>query len=88
MFTDIASMVVADAARGVKDDESNLRIAASTGAFAGSFVPALVELNALRNVLVHEYDGVDHARATESAARRVPVLRAASKEVREWISRK
>lgn len=85
-FADIAAMVVVDAARGVKDDESNVASAAKLGAFSSAHVSALVELNALRNVLVHEYEGVDHTRAIASAGRLLPALRTAVEEVRRWLS--
>lgn len=86
-FADVAAMVVADSARGVKDDATNLRLAAEAGAFSAVHAAALVEPNGLRNVLVHEYEGIDHERAVASAGRLVPALRAAIEEVRGWISR-
>jgi uncharacterized protein YutE (UPF0331/DUF86 family) len=86
-FVDVAAMVVLDSARGVKDDATNLAVASDAGAFAKALLPGLRELNALRNVLVHEYDGIDQARADSSAQRLVPQLRLAAREVRTWLSK-
>lgn len=85
-FADVAAMIVADSAHGVKDDESNISVSSKVGAFSSTFVGSLVELNALRNVLVHEYEGIDHDRAVASASRLLPALRSAIGEVKKWLS--
>ncbi|MHB8584860.1 MAG: HepT-like ribonuclease domain-containing protein [Thermoplasmatota archaeon] len=85
-FADVAAMIVVDSKRAVKDDATNLRILSEAGVVAPGLTVALVEINGLRNVLVHEYDGIDDARALASAARLAPSMERAIKEVRIWLS--
>ncbi|MFA5861479.1 MAG: DUF86 domain-containing protein [Candidatus Thermoplasmatota archaeon] len=86
-MSDVAAMFAVDAKQTVKDDRMNFKLMAERRVFSANVAAQLAELSGLRNVLVHEYDGIDDARAFASAAELVPGIRSAIEEVRAWLSK-
>jgi uncharacterized protein YutE (UPF0331/DUF86 family) len=84
-IADLVAMALNDKGRPPTDDYSNLERAAQEGIISASAVAALAEATGLRNRLVHEYDGVDVARAAEAIARLAPVMEATFQEVESWV---
>lgn len=86
-LADVAAMFAVDSKTIVKDDRANFGLMAQRGVFAERTAQDLAELSALRNVLVHEYDGIDDPQALASAQRILPGARAGIEGVRAWLSK-
>jgi len=67
----------------VKDDYSNLDRLKTL--LAPDVIENLKRANGLRNVLVHEYNGVDDTLAFERAQEVLPSFRVFGSMVREWL---
>ncbi len=56
---DIVAMMVRDEGKVVRDDYTNLHTLKQLGLITDELLGKLRELNGLRNVLVHRYNGID-----------------------------
>lgn len=83
---DLASMMTIDSGRAVKDDHRNFEVLAEMGLVPPRLVPKLAEATGLRNRLVHEYNGLDDARALRSIRTLTPALRSFLEEVERWFT--
>ena len=78
-------MLVKDFGFAVEDDYKNLEIIGNKLNLEEKLILALKKANGLRNVLVHEYNGIIDEQAYESIVELLPFLRKFEERVREWI---
>lgn len=83
--SDIIAMLVKDFGYAVEDDYRNLEIVSSKLGFEAKLVSALKKARGLRNVLIHEYNGIVDEQAYESILEVLPFLKEFEEKVREWI---
>jgi uncharacterized protein YutE (UPF0331/DUF86 family) len=83
---DLSAMMVKEEGRVVKDDYTNLDAIKSF--LEPGIIKNLKKANGLRNVLVHEYNGIIDDLAFESMKEVLPSLRVFGKMVREWLMTK
>lgn len=81
---DLLAMALTDAGLPPTDDYTNVERATREGIVAASLAAGLVESTGLRNRLVHEYDGIDVARAAAAIGRLAPALEQTFTEVERW----
>ena len=82
--SDIAAMLVKDFGFAVEDDYRNFEILGNKLGLEEKIVLALKKANGLRNVLVHEYNGIIDEQAYESISELLPFLREFESKVRRW----
>ncbi len=87
IISDIAAMLVKDFGFAVEDDYKNFEIIGNKLNFEEKIILALKKANGLRNVLVHEYNGIIDEQAYESIIELLPFLRKFENKVREWIEK-
>ncbi len=80
---DLSAMIAKEEGVLVKDDYTNLERLKTL--LAPDVIENLKRANGLRNVLVHEYNGVDDTLAFESAQEVLPSFRVFGSMVREWL---
>lgn len=84
IVADLSAMVVKDHGEVVEDDYSNLekmsRILKSKG-----LIDDLKEANGLRNILVHEYNGVIDQQAYKSIKGLIPSIERLGEELEKWL---
>lgn len=85
IIVDIAAMLVKDFGYGIEDDYRNLEIVCNKLGFEKKLLTAFKKAKGLRNVLVHEYNGIIDEQAYESIIELLPFLKEFEKKVREWI---
>ncbi|NOZ81897.1 MAG: DUF86 domain-containing protein [Candidatus Micrarchaeota archaeon] len=85
IVSDIAAMLVKDFGFAVEDDYKNLEIIGNKLGFEEKLVVVLKKAHGLRNVLVHEYNGIIDQQAYESMVDFLPFLKKFEKTVRKWI---
>ncbi len=85
--SDIAAMLVKDFGFAVEDDYKNFEIIGNKLNLEEKLILALKKANGLRNVLVHEYNGIIDEQAYESIIELLPFLREFEAKVREWIEK-
>ena len=83
--SDIAAMLVKDFGFAVEDDYRNFEILGNKLGLEEKIVSALKRANGLRNVLVHEYNGIVDEQAYESISELLPFLREFESKVRRWM---
>lgn len=84
---DLAAMALVDSGKPARDDYANFDLAARAGICAEGLAAPLAESTGLRNVLIHEYDGIDVDRALAGIDRLAPAIEAFLTEVERWLSR-
>ncbi len=82
--SDIAAMLVKDFGFAVEDDYRNFEILGNKLGLEEKIVLALKKANGLRNVLVHEYNGIIDEQAYESIIQLLPFLKEFESRVRRW----
>ena len=87
MMSDIAAMIRKDAGGIVEDDYSNIERACNILRIDGEICRLLKRANGLRNVIVHEYNGVDDSLAYESMKECLPALKRFMESVIEWLKK-
>lgn len=81
----VLGMVLIDVGHAPKDDDTNLDAAVAAGIIPSSLASPLREVTGLRNRLVHEYEGIETARALAAMQRLSPFMHAAFGEVERWL---
>ncbi|ODS40849.1 MAG: hypothetical protein A7315_07495 [Candidatus Altiarchaeales archaeon WOR_SM1_79] len=84
ILADIAAMIVRDHERVVEDDYSNFETACRI-LKRGEMLDPLKKINGLRNILVHEYNGIVDELAYESINEHLPKMKDFSECIKEWI---
>ena len=84
IVSDICAMYLSDNDRVLGDDSDNIDKAAGK-LFTEDLREQLLEVNGLRNRVVHDYNGFDDRIALNSIENRVKDLRKFEGEVRKWI---
>lgn len=84
---DLAAMALVDSGKPARDDHTNFVLAAKLGVCPEALARPLTEATGLRNVLIHEYDGIEVERALEGIGRLTPAIEAFLTEVERWLSR-
>ncbi len=85
IVSDIAAMMVKDNGKLVKDDYSNLEASAKILGLKGTTVELLKRAHGLRNVLVHEYNGIVDEMAYDAIREVLPAIETFFKRVEEWL---
>ncbi len=85
VMSDIAAMLMKDMQRAVEDDYTNIENACMRLGIESEQCSLLKRANGLRNVLVHEYDGVDNSLAYESIKEVLPAIKSFLNRVVEWL---
>lgn len=86
ILADIAAMVVRDHERVVEDDYSNFETVCRILKRKEMLDP-LKKINGLRNILVHEYNGISDELAYESIKEHLPEMKDFSGCIKEWIKK-
>ena len=87
IVSDITAMLVKDFGFAVEDDYRNLEIISNKFRLEEKLILALKKANGLRNVLVHEYNGIIDEQAYESIVELLPFLKEFETKVRKWIEK-
>ncbi len=87
IVSDITAMLVKDLGFAVEDDYRNLEIIGNKLRLEEKLILALKKANGLRNVLVHEYNGIIDEQAYESIVELLPFLKEFETKVRKWIEK-
>jgi len=88
IISDIAAMLTKDFGFVIEDDYRNLEIIGRRLNFEEKLVNALKRANGLRNVLVHEYNGIIDELAYESIVELLKFVKQFEERVRRWIESK
>ncbi len=86
VLADICAMMTRDMSRFVKDDYTNLD--GLKLIFGEDIIRNLKKANGLRNVLVHDYNGIIDELAFESMKEVLPFFWKFREKVRAWLSKK
>ncbi len=85
---DLVAMMIKDEGRTVQDDYSNLIRMRELGIINVKLEKGLRELNGLRNVLVHRYNGIDDRLAFRSIMGLEDTIREFLKVIKSWLKEK
>jgi uncharacterized protein YutE (UPF0331/DUF86 family) len=84
---DIVAMMAKDSGSVPKDDYTNIETIERKNILERKICDKLREANGLRNRVVHHYNGLSAARATESVERLLPVIEEFVEAVKKWLQR-
>lgn len=85
---DLVAMMIKDEGRTVQDDYSNLIRMRELGIINVKLEKGLRELDGLRNVLVHRYNGIDDRLAFRSIMGLEDTIREFLKVIKSWLKEK
>lgn len=85
---DLVAMMLRDEGLPVHDDYTNIGKLRDIGILGDDLYNQLRELNGLRNVIVHKYNGVDDELAYESISELKDAIYSFLKVVRAWLKKK
>lgn len=88
ILADVIAMIVKDMGRVCEDDYSNIEIVSQVLGIDEKLKNSLKKVNGLRNILVHEYNGVDDSLAFDSISELIPEIEKAIEVIEKWISEK
>lgn len=86
ILSDVCAMYLSDSDLVLGDDSENIDKAAGK-LFSTDIREQLLEVNGLRNRIVHDYNGFDDKVALESIQNRLENLRDFREEVSKWIEK-
>lgn len=86
IVSDILAMIVKDSEKPVEDDYSNIEIVDRIVGLKET-KDVLKRSHGLRNVLVHEYNGIDDVMAFESMNECIKGMKKFVKKVKEWLKK-
>lgn len=86
-MTDIIAMVIKDIKIKPKDDYSNIDCLEEKGLISEGLAAGLRKLNGLRNVFVHEYNGVDDLLAYSSIIQHFDYLKQFKEVIKAWLKK-
>jgi len=84
IVSDLAAMFVRDESKTVEDDYSNLEKVSKILSLDKSCTDELKRANGLRNVLIHEYNGIIDKQAYESIGAVLEGISVFGKTLRKW----
>ncbi|MFB6245519.1 MAG: DUF86 domain-containing protein [Candidatus Nanohaloarchaea archaeon] len=84
VVSDLCAMYLSDAGKVLGDDSDNIEKAAGD-LFDSGLRDGMLEVNGLRNRVVHDYNGFDDRTALESIPSRLGDIRSFRQEVEEWV---
>jgi len=87
IITDLIAMAVKDLKVRPKDDYSNIESLKERGFLSEELSLTLRKLNGLRNILVHDYNGIDDLLAFKSIKESISVIKEFHKVMREWLKK-
>jgi uncharacterized protein YutE (UPF0331/DUF86 family) len=87
IISDIAAMVTKDIKKTVEDDYSNIEKLCKAMKLDKTLCSTLKRANGLRNVLIHEYSGINDSLAYESINEILPYLKLFVDKIREWLEK-
>ena len=85
IVSDLCAMITKDGNRFVEDDYTNLEFASKVVNLNENDANRLKEAHGLRNVVVHEYNGIDDSLAFDSMLEILPSLKEFAKKVKKWL---
>jgi len=87
VITDIIAMVTKDLKVKPKDDYSNIDYLEETELISKELAINLKKLNGLRNVLVHDYNGLDDRIAFKGIKEYNPFIEQFKEVIKEWLKK-
>ena len=87
IISDIAAMVTKDNKKTVEDDYSNIEKLCKALKLDKTLCSTLKRANGLRNVLIHEYNGINDDLAYESISEILPYLKLFANKIIEWLEK-
>jgi len=87
IISDIIAMIVKDCNFSVEDDYKNIEIV-SNFINIESIKNELKSINGLRNILVHEYNGINDSLAYDSITSFLPAIKKFITLVEEWLRKR
>ncbi len=84
ILADLAAMMARDHGKLVEDDYSNFETMCRILG-VGNMLVSLSRINGLRNILVHEYNGIMDELAYESMGEHIPAIKKFIKVLRKWL---
>ena len=84
---DIIAMICTDEKIGPKSDRVNINAIVKDGLLTPSLSETINEARGLRNILVHEYNGIIFDQAINSINKLLPQLTQVSKVFKEWLKK-
>jgi len=85
ILSDLSAMLVKDCEKAVEDDYSNIEKASGILKLDENLLESLKKANGLRNVLIHEYNGVIDKQAYDSIKTSLSAAQGFGKAFREWL---
>ena len=86
-FLYLFSMILKDMNEIVEDDYANIEKLGEKGILDGKEEGLMKEANGLRNILVHEYNGLERKIAIDSIVNIVENFEDVLKEIRTWLKK-
>ncbi|MCG3217418.1 MAG: DUF86 domain-containing protein [Candidatus Heimdallarchaeota archaeon] len=83
---DIIAMICMDEKISPRSDKINVDAIVKDGLLTTDFAKVINEARGLRNILVHEYNGIISDQAIDSIGKLLPHLKQVSKVFREWLT--
>jgi len=87
IITDIIAMVTKDLKVKPKDDYSNIEYLEENQLISNELAINLKKLNGLRNVLVHDYNGLDDRIAFKGIKEYNPFIEQFKEVIKEWLKK-
>jgi uncharacterized protein YutE (UPF0331/DUF86 family) len=87
IITDLIAMVVKDLKVKPKDDYSNINCLKEQKFLSGELSSSLRKLNGLRNILVHDYNGIDDLLAFKGLKENTRFIKEFYEVMREWLKK-
>ncbi|MHA1342773.1 MAG: type VII toxin-antitoxin system HepT family RNase toxin [Promethearchaeota archaeon] len=87
IITDIIAMMVKDVKIKPKDDYTNINCLKEQHLISEELSSGLRKLNGLKNVLVHDYNGIDDLLAFKSINEGYPYIKEFYEVIRDWLKK-
>ncbi|MFO8020717.1 MAG: DUF86 domain-containing protein [Promethearchaeia archaeon] len=85
IITDLIAMTVKDLKIKPRDDYANIRYLKETKFLSEELTESLKKMNGLRNVIVHDYNGIDELLAFKGIKTNIRTMKDFYEVMREWL---
>lgn len=85
IISDLSAMIVKDKGKVVEDDYSNMEKLSKILGFDEKLIENLKKANGLRNILVHEYNGIIDRQAYYSIKEILPSVKEFGEKLEKWL---